>query len=49
MLRVAAMKKEATYIGIRQGIVAHYVDLRPIFEVCAWEQGFEGGWWWIKP
>ena len=40
-----------TYIGRRQATVAEWVSLRPIFEVCAKETGYEGGgrlrepWW----
>ena len=42
-----------TYIGIRQGTVAQWVTLRPIFEVHAREKGYEGGRcrrdvWWCK-
>ena len=39
------------YIGTRQEIVAQWVALRPMFEVCEGEKGYEGGgrrreaWW----
>ena len=32
-----------TYIGRRQATVAQWVALRPLFEVCAREKGYEGG------
>ena len=32
-----------TSIGKRQATVSEWVDLRPIFEVCAKETGYEGG------
>ena len=32
-----------TYIGIRQATLAQWVALRPIFEVCTGEKGYEGG------
>ena len=32
-----------TYIWKRQGIVAQWVALRPIFDACAGEKGYEGG------
>ena len=35
----AAMQSVMTYIGIRQAIVAHWVALQSIFEVCAWGEG----------
>ena len=31
-----------THIGRRQGTVAQWVAMRPIFEVCAGEKGKEG-------
>ena len=42
---------EMAHIGRRQGTVAQWVMLRPIFEVCERETGYEGGgrrreaWW----
>ena len=51
VLRASRMRTSATYIVQSQGAVAQWVDLHPIFEVCAREQGFdEGGrqmrpWW----
>ena len=39
------------YIEIRQATVAQWVAIRPLFEVCARETGYEGGrrrmevWW----
>ena len=44
-------QSKMTYIGRRQGTVIHWVALRPIFEVCAGETGYEEGrrrrdaWW----
>ena len=32
-----------TYIGRLQTIVAQWVELRPLFEVCASGKGYEGG------
>ena len=32
-----------TYIGRLHATVAQWVDLRPIFEVCAGETGYKGG------
>ena len=37
------MQFEAMYIGCRQGKVSKWVELIPIFEVCAREKGYEGG------
>ena len=37
------MKLAMTYIGRRQATVAQWVALRPLFEVCAREKGYEGG------
>ena len=40
-----------TYIGRRQTTMAEWVALRPLYEVCAKEKGYEGGgrrreaWW----
>ena len=54
VLRESETKTASTYIGRRQGTVAQWMDLRPIFEVCAWEPWFVGGgrrwktWWWKK-
>ena len=40
----AGMQSAATYISHRQGAVAQWVELIPIFEVCAREKGYnEGG------
>ena len=39
------MQTATTYIGNSQGTVTQWVDLRPIFEVCEREKGFEGGGW----
>ena len=47
----AVTQLEITYIGILQATVAQWVALRPIFEVCAGENGYDGGglrreaWW----
>ena len=43
VLRESSMKTEATYIGISQGMLAQWLDLITIFEVCARDQGFVGG------
>ena len=51
MQEVAGNQSEMNYIWKRQGTVAHWVALRPIFDVCAGEKGYEGGgsrrdaWW----
>ena len=37
-----------TYIEQRQATVAQWVALRPLFEVCARETGYEGGGWMRK-
>ena len=37
VLETAGTQSAATYIGRRQGMVAQWVALRPIFEVCARE------------
>ena len=48
---MAGTHSEMTYIWKRQGIVAQWVALRPIFDACAGEKGYEGGghrrdtWW----
>ena len=39
----AGNQSEMTYIGIRQGVVAQWVVMRPIFEACTRETGYEGG------
>ena len=49
VLREDGVQTSATYIGRGQGIVEQWVDLHPIFEVCAQEQGFEEGWWRRRP
>ena len=38
----AGTKSTITYTGRQQAIVAQWVALRPIFEVCAGETGYEG-------
>ena len=43
VLKASRMQTSGTYIGRRQGTVAQWVVLQPIFEVCAQEQGFEVG------
>ena len=51
VLRVAGTKLLQEYIENRQVTLAEWVDLRPIFEVCAKETGYKGGeklrdlWW----
>ena len=51
VLRESGMQKSNKYTGRRQGTVYQWVDQRNIFEMCAQEQGFEGGrqrrrsWW----
>ena len=42
VLRVAGMKLAAEYIGLRQAMVAQWVALRPLLEVCVMETGYEG-------
>ena len=48
MLRASGIQTAATYIFLRQGTVAQWVDLRPVFEVYSREKGFKGGGRWIK-
>ena len=53
VLREYGDQTAATYIRRRQVTVVQWVDLIPIFEVCAQEQGFKRGGqqrrpWWIK-
>ena len=43
VLNVARRQTASTYIGCRKGGVAHWVSLKTIFEICALNQGFEGG------
>ena len=43
VLGAAWIQLEATYIGRRKGKVNQWVEMRPIFEVCARDQGYEGG------
>ena len=38
----SVMKLAMTYICRRQATVAHWVALRPIFDLCAGEKGYEG-------
>ena len=51
VLQAAGTKSLREYIDKRQATVAEWVALRPIFEVCAKETGYEGGgklrepWW----
>ena len=51
MREAAGTQLAMTHIGRRQGTVAQWVALRPIFEVCAGEKVKEGGgprkdvWW----
>ena len=51
MLQAAGTKPLQEYIDKRQAAVEEWVSLRPIFEVCAKETGYEGGgklhelWW----
>ena len=42
VLRAAVMQTGATYIGLRQGVVAQWVSLRPIFELYYGSQGYRG-------
>ena len=49
VLRVSGIHGAATYIGQRQGRVAQWVTLGPIFNVCAREKGFEGQGRWRRP
>ena len=43
VLQVAETKPLWEYIKRRQATVVEWVSLRPIFEVCAEEMGYEGG------
>ena len=43
MMGEEGVQLAAMYIGRRQGEVSQWVALRSIFEVCAREQGYEGG------
>ena len=49
---MAGTKPLREYINKRQATVAEWVDLRPIFEVCAKDTRYAGGgkfcepWWW---
>ena len=49
VLRESGMQTADTYIGHGQRKVVQWVDLIPIFKVCALHQGFEGGGRWRKP
>ena len=40
---VERTQSEMTYIGRRQGTMAQWVVLRPIFQVCTKGKGYEGG------
>ena len=42
LLRESGIHTESKYIVRRQGAVAQWVVLRPMFEVYDWEKGFEG-------
>ena len=42
MLHAAVKKPLRDYINKRQAMVAEWVALRPIFEVCAKKTGYEG-------
>ena len=51
-LREAVAKSAADYIGRQQAMVAQWVALRPLLEVCSRETVYEGGggrkqrlWW----
>ena len=39
----AVTQSKKTYIGRQQTTVAQWVALRPLFEVCEREKGYEGG------
>ena len=39
----AGTQSAMNYIARRQGTVSQWAALRPIFEVCAGEKGYEGG------
>ena len=49
VFRESGMQTADTYIGHSQGKVVQWVDLIPIFKVCALYQGLEGGVRWRKP
>ena len=42
-MQTVETKRLGEYINKRQETVSEWVDLRPIFEVCAKETGYEGG------
>ena len=41
VLRESEMHTVATYISRRQWIVAQWVAIIPIFDVCTWKKGFD--------
>ena len=43
VLQAAGTKPLWEYINKKQAMVVEWVALRPIFEVCAKEKGYEGG------
>ena len=45
MLQADGIQTDDTYIGHKKVTVDQWVYLHPTFEVCAQEQGFEGGGW----
>ena len=51
VLRVYGMQTVAMYIRHTQETLSQWVALKPIFVVCVWDKGFEGGvrqrkpWW----
>ena len=51
VLQAVGTKHFREYINKKQAMLAEWVALRPIFEVCAKETVYEGGWrlrepWW---
>ena len=43
MIHVTGTKPIREYIESRQATVVEWVTLRPVFEVCVKDTGFEGG------
>ena len=43
LIQTAGTKPLWEYINKKQAMVVEWVALRPIFEVCAKEKGYEGG------
>ena len=44
MQEAAGTQSEITYIVRQQATVSQWVALRSMFEVCAREKGYKGGW-----